>query len=100
LNLFLLFLSKIYVEKVGIYWYHLKFQWEFFKYANSSFVAHEQYPAMDIRNYPKSFFWKSFDLLAWVRSPGWQFHFFTFLFNLTQLEFRIIPVQKIRQNIE
>jgi hypothetical protein len=31
-------------------------------------------------------FWKSFDFLAWVRSPACQISFFTFLFNLTQLE--------------
>jgi hypothetical protein len=56
--------------------------------------------AMVNRNPTEIIFWKSFGFLAWVRSPGWQISFFTFLFNLTQLELRIMPVQKIRQNIE
>jgi hypothetical protein len=54
---------------------------------------------MDIQNYPKSLFGKRnsnfdrYDFLAWVRFPG--FFLFTFLFNLTQLELRTIPIQKL-----
>jgi hypothetical protein len=52
------------------------------------------------QNQPKSFFGNH--LTSW---PGFdprdgKFFFFTFLFNLTQLELRIIPVQKFRQNIK
>jgi hypothetical protein len=49
------------------------------------------------QNQPKSFFgnhltsWPGFD-------PRDGNFFFTFLFNLTQLELRIIPVKKFRQN--
>jgi hypothetical protein len=49
---------------------------------------------------PKSFFGNH--LTSW---PGFdprdgKFLFFTFLFILTQLDSKIIPVQKFRQNIE
>ncbi len=60
------------------------------------------YPKLSkiIQNYPKSFFGNH--LTSW---PGFdprygKFLFFTFLFNLTQLELRIIPLQKIHQNIK
>jgi hypothetical protein len=59
---------------------------------------------MDIRNYPKSFeiiFLEIIQLLGLGSIPRMgNFFFFAFLFNLTLLELRIIPVQKIRQNIK
>ncbi len=58
----------------------------------------EHRAAMVNRNPTEIIFWKSFDFLARVRSPEWQISFFTFLFNLTQLELRIIPIQKFCWN--
>ncbi len=89
-----LFLVERVFRVIGVYWDWIGFCWV-------NYLIIQKHRAAN--GWPKSteiIFWKSFDFLAWVRSPGWQISFFTFLFNLTQLELRIIPVQKFRQNIE